>query len=122
MSGINGGEDGILGAGYCIGLTGTGLEYFFDLDNMQGTINQLCRFSPHLIEKTLALREKHGRFCFHELQFASIARAHGMNVTLHERDDVLLRALPLRVSQSSRQELTDAEYIVVHPVKKWYDS
>lgn len=40
----------------------------------------LCRVSPSLIRAILGFRGKHGRFVFHELLFASLARRDGMSM------------------------------------------
>ncbi len=42
------------------------------------SFNPLCRVSARLVRKALELRERHGRFTFHEVLFATLAKNGGM--------------------------------------------
>jgi predicted O-methyltransferase YrrM len=47
-------------------------------ENPWRSFNPLCRVSARLVRRALELRERHGRFTFHEVLFASLAKENGM--------------------------------------------
>ena len=74
----------------------------------------LCRLSGRLVREVLAFRERHGRFAFHEVLFASLARNSGMSWQNWSRDVTTRHLLP---TFRYRPEVRPIERGINHPVK-----
>lgn len=74
----------------------------------------LCRVSPRLVREILRFREEHGRFVFHELLFASLARRGGMSLLDWNKDEEFGGFFP---AFRYRPEVNAVTRGISHPVK-----
>lgn len=97
-------------------------KQFFNNKNLRASINQICRMSPRMINKISELRAKHNEFCFHELQFASIVEENKLKQKIINLSNIKMSAFPNKLSNKNQKSLNNLNYLIVHPVKKWYDN
>ena len=96
-------------------------QNYFKEDNLIAAITQLVRFTPEIINNILNFRQKHNKFCFHELMFTSIAKKNNLKINFIKNNKIKLSAFKNNLSNKSSKELNNLNYIAVHPVKNWYD-
>ena len=94
---------------------------FFKNENLRASINQFCRMSPKLIKETLKLRSIHNKFCFHELQFASIVKEKNLSFLKDKNNDIFISAFKTANSRKTNEQLKDENITVVHPKKNWFN-
>lgn len=104
----------------------------FSKKELCASINQIIRISNNLLTEVLDFQKIHNKFIFHEILFASLVNKFNLKVNnynyndkIHvcavERNSLLFNNYKNKRKDEIYQDITNKNYIIVHPFKDWYN-
>ena len=96
---------------------------FFKKKILTSSLNTIIRCSNKLIKKILEYKKKYKSLLFHEILFGSIARQYKLKIKIVNKSNIFNSAFKDKKFKSDKLEYYDSKknFIIKHPLKKWYN-
>jgi hypothetical protein len=90
---------------------------------LTSSLNTIIRCSNKLIKKILEYKKKYESLLFHEILFGSIARQYKLKIKIVNKSNIFNSAFKDKKFKSNKLEYYDSKknFIIKHPLKKWYN-
>lgn len=90
---------------------------YIPMSEQAASLNVITRLSWNLIGKVLEFQEKNNKFIFFELLVASLAKVNDMTHRQIKNELVQVSSLPISKFFGMKRD----KYMILHPMKQWYD-